>query len=471
MPLPPDASTEKYSFRGFLSELAARGELAEVARPFDTEGFELAALASSLDGGPALLLDSVGDTGIAVALNVLNSIDRVALGLGLTRADLPTAVGAAIARPLAPRLVETGACQQVDLGADLGRLPIPRFFERETGPYITAGCIVARDVETGRGNLSYARLKPLGRDSALIGIAPNHHLAVMARAAAERGRNLPIAVTIGNSPAILIAGALYLRLGDDEMEVAGALQGSPIDVVRCKGSDLMVPANCEIVIEGEIDANERVNEGLVSEYHGMYEDYGPGQLVRITRITARRDALYQAIMPGFHLEHLVIGGVAIAAGIENLLKGIVPSVRRVAVDNSGCGRLSAVITLAGGHHPGDPAKAVMLALGSVNLIKHVTVVDEDVDPWDEFAVRSAVIGRMRADRDIIVVPGARTDRSEPMKLGGVTAKYGFIATRRAEDRPDWTPALPPAAAYASVADLVDRIRAGARRPEDTAPPI
>ena len=458
---------EPLSFRGFLAMLARRGELAEIAAPMNPDEFELAATASALHDGPAVLFTDTGPGGIPVAANVLNSIDRVALGLGVTRADLPTAISVAIPRAVDPVLVAEGACQEVDLGADLGRLPHPRFFEHETGPYITAGCIVTRDGATGMGNLSYARLKPLGPDTALIGIAPNHHLAVMARAAAARGESQPIAITLGNHPSVLVAAALYLRLGEDEMRVAGAMQGTPVEVVRCKTNDLTVPANCEIVIEGYIDPTETVHEGPVSEYHGMYEDYGPGQLVRITGITTRRNPIYQTIVPGFHLEHLLIGGVAIAAGLEDHLKGLIPSVRRVALDNSGCGRLSAVVTLAEGHHPGDPAKAIMAGLSAVNLVKHVTVVDEDVDPWDEFAVRTAVMTRMRADRDIVLVPGVRTDRSEPMKLGGVMPNYGFNATRRAADRPDWTPALPPASAYAAVSDLVDRVRSGARSPEDT----
>ncbi|MFV0333453.1 MAG: UbiD family decarboxylase [Tropicimonas sp.] len=463
MPLPANAATETNSFRGFLARLQEAGELAEITTSLDPEEFELSAIASALHDGPAAIFTNTGATGIPVVANVLNSVDRVALGLGLTRADLPTAISEAITRPLPPNVVASGACQEVDLGADLTRLPIPRFFEHEGGPYITAGCIVTTDRESGIANLSYARVRPTGPETALIGIAPNHHLAVMARAAAARGEEQPIAITLGNAPSVLMAAALYLRLGDDEMEVAGALEGAPIDCVRCRTSDLLVPANCEIVIEGVIDPEERVHEGPVSEYHGMYEDYGPGQLVRIRKITTRRNALYQAIVPGFHLEHLLIGGVSIAAGLESHLKGFIPAVRRVAIDNSGCGRLSAVVTLAEGHHPGDPKKAILGALSAVNLVKHVTVVDEDVDPWDEFAVRNAVMTRMRAERDIVIVPDMRTDRSEPMKLGGTITNYGFVATRRADDRPDWTPALPPQTAYETTADIVARIRAGARK--------
>ena len=137
--------------------------------------------------------------------------------------------------------------------------------------------------------------------------------------------------------------------------------------------------------------------------------------------------------------------------------------RGVAVSNSGCGRLSAVVALAPDHRPGDAAKSILATLGAVNLIKQVSVVDDDIDPWDEAAVQWAIATRMRADRDIVVVNGVRTDRSEPMKLGGTIAKYGFDATRRAEDREDWSRALPPASAYERVTRIVDAIRHGKRR--------
>lgn len=463
MTLPPLATPTETSFRSFLALLKEKGELATISGDVDGEGFGISACLSALHhGGPALHFTDPGTTGITVAGNLLNSIDRVALGLDLTRADLPTAIADAIKRPVAPSVQPNGTCQEVDLPPDLDRLPIPRFFEHETGPYITAGCIIAKDSQTGLGNLSYARLKPLGGNRALIGIAPNHHLSVMARAAAARGEKLPIAITIGNHPAILVAAALYLRLGEDEMEVAGAMLGKPVDVVRCRTSDLLVPADCEIVIEGEIDTNETVEEGPVSEYHGMYERYGVGQIVTVKAITHRRNAIFQVIEPGFHIEHLLIGGVAIAAGLEEHLKGFIPAVRRVSVLNSGGGRLACVVTLGEEHRPGDAKKAIMGALSAVNLIKQVTVVDDDIDPWDEFAVQYAVSMRMRAERDIVVIPGVRTDRSEPMKLGGTIANYGFDATKRKEDREDWTPAAPPESARTAVKSIVDAIQAGQR---------
>ncbi len=240
---------------------------------------------------------------------MLASRARIAAALGVAVDEIqePDAGGAghaAARRGTWP----TPPCQEVQIESpDLAELPIPWFFEHETGPYVTAGAIVARDGDDGAANLSIARLKPLGGNRAMAGIAPNHHLAVLGRRAAARGESLPIAVTIGNHPAALLASCLYLDLGADELEHAGGLLGEPVEVARTDDG-LAVPAHCELVLEGHLNYSELVEEGLVSEFHGMYEDYGAGAVVTFQRLTMRRDAIYQAIEPGRHAEHLLLGG-------------------------------------------------------------------------------------------------------------------------------------------------------------------
>lgn len=437
------------SLRRYLAALAEQGELRTIAQPASVE-FEISAYLTLIGDGPALLFERIPGHELRVLGNVLPTRRRIALGLGTTVADLQRKIVAAIKAPIAPRLTGAAPCQEIAVEKpDLGALPVPRFFERETGPYITAGAIVARDPESGRGNLSFARLKPLGGNRAFIGIAPNHHLAVFARRAADRGRTLPIAVTLGNHPAVLIASALYLGLGEDELEVTGALLGAPVEVARCSHADLDVPAHCEIVLEGTLDPAQRIREGPVSEFHGFYEDYGDGYIVEFARLTRRRDAIFQVIQPGYAPEHVWIGGEAIAAGLAIRLSQSVPNVREVAVTPGGCGRLHAVVSLAD-PRPGDARQAISLALSAVNLIKRVTVVDADVDPWDAVRVEWAAATRMRADRDLVIVPGARTDRSDPLEDGGVIAKLGIDATRKADDRDDWAAAAPPPAVLAKV---------------------
>jgi 4-hydroxy-3-polyprenylbenzoate decarboxylase len=174
-------------------------------------------------------------------------------------------------------------------------------------------------------------------------------------------------------------------------------------------------------------------------------------VARFRCLTRRADALMQVIQPGYYPEHSLVGGVPIAAGLASALHAAAVPVREVAVGHGGCGRLDAVVSLHA-HRPGEPRKAMFSAWGSVNLIKNITVVDDDVDPWDTAQVAWAVATRMRADRDLLVVPGARTDRSEPIKQGGVIAKLGMDATRRSDDRPDWERALPPPEAVRRVTE-------------------
>jgi 4-hydroxy-3-polyprenylbenzoate decarboxylase len=437
------------SLRRFLATLTGREALRIISKPASVD-FEISAYLSLIGDGPALLFENIPGHDLRVVGNLLPTRERIALGLETAVADLQRKIVNAIGAPVAPRSVGDGPCQELVVDTpDLGALPVPRFFEHETGPYLTAGAIVARDPVSGRGNLSFARLKPLGGSRAFIGIAPNHHLAEFARRAADLGRTLPIAVTLGNHPAVLIAAALYLGLGEDELHVAGALLGEPVEVVRCGHADLAVPAHCEIVLEGTLNPTERIREGPVSEYHGYYENYGDGYVVEFARLTRRRDAILQVIQPGYAPEHVWIGGEAIAAGLAIRLSQVLPSVRAVAVTPGGCGRMHAVVSLST-PRPGDARQAISLGLSAVNLVKRVTVVDDDIDPWDATRVEWAIATRMRADRDLVMVPGAKTDRSDPIENGGVIAKLGFDATRKADDRDDWTFALPPALVLAKV---------------------
>lgn len=437
------------SLRVVLAALERDGELRRVAEPVSPR-FELSAMLSAGDGGPALLFESVHGSPTPIVGNVLGSRARIAESLGVAVDELGERIVAALASPIEPAPAGDAPCQEVVVDdPDLASLPLPWFFEHETGPYVTAGAIVARNCETGAANLSIARIKPLGGARAMAGIAPNHHLAVLGRRAAARGETLPIAVTIGNHPAVLVASCLYLDLGDDELARAGALLGEPVRVARTEAG-LAVPAECEIVLEGRLDYRETVYEGLVSEFHGMYEDYGEGPVVTFTRMTTRRDPILQVVQPGRHREHLLLGGVAIAAGLMAELRRVVPAVREVAVPEGGAGRLTAVVALESGARPGSAQRAMFAAWASVSLIRTVTVVDADVDPWDHEQVEWARTAHARPDRDLVVIGAGQADRADPLEHDRRVAKLGIDATRKTADRADQREAAPPADVLAAA---------------------
>ena len=436
--------SDQQSIRPFLAALEKDGALLKIPKPVNP-AFELSAFLSAVDAGPAALFEKVDGSAFRVAGNLLNSRARIAQALGIGVADIVPRIHQSIRAPLKPVAVQSGRVQDVVIRDNpLAVLPVPRFFEREARHYITAGVILARDPQTGRGNASFARFAIHDGRTAMVGIAPNHHLALFARRAAEAGRALEIAVVIGAHPAIQLAACLYLGVGDDELECAGSLLGKPVNVVPAMTVDLMVPAEAEMVLEGTIDARQPLEEGFVSEYHGMYEQYGPGYLATFSALTHARDAIYQAIEPGYHREHIYLGALPIAASLRSAISAVVPNVRDVAVTEAGAGRTDIVVQLDA-PRPGQARRAMFAAFAAVSLVKRVTVVDADIDPWDATAVEWARVHRMKLERDLLLVPHAGTDRSEAMEDGGLVTKAGFDATAKAGDRVEGIDrALPPA---------------------------
>lgn len=445
-----------------LEELRQRGELLVVDDAVDPV-FDLSALFSLTHETHAVIANRINGFEMPVFGNLLSSLDRIALALDVKREDIQSSLLASVRKPVAPVVVDDAPVQQLAFTQDvLARLPVPTFFAKETGPYITAGLMVARDPETGLGNASYARLKILSPNEAMIGIAPNHHLAIMARKAAEKGDVLPFAVVLGAHPIIQLAACLYLNLGDDEMHCAGALFGEPVRMARCTTSDVLVPAEAEIVIEGKIHADHPVKEGLVSEYHGMYEDYGSGVLATFDCLTMRRDAMFQVIEPGYHAEHIYLAAVPIAASLKAQLSRVILNVGEVAVTASGCGRTNVVIQIHN-PRPGQARRAMAVCWGAVSIVKSVTVVDADVDPWDLEAVELAKSTRMRVERDILIVPGMTADRSEPQEDGFLVSKIGYDATCKPADRKEgYDKALPPAESYERMRAVIARSQEGAK---------
>lgn len=444
--------SDAQSIRPFLRHLDAQGALLHVDKPVDP-CFEVSAFLSAADAGPAVQFDAVSGSPMRIVGNLFNGRGRIAAALGIEAADLLPRIHDAIRSPVAPVEVADPPVQsQLCRQAPLSRLPVPRFFEREARHYITAGTIVARDPETGRGNLSFARLAVLDGSTAMIGIAPNHHLALFARRAAALGRPLDIAVVIGAHPAIQLAACLYLGVGDDEMHCAGRLLGAPVRLARALTVDLRVPAEAELVLEGTIDAGRTVEEGFVSEYHGMYEHYGAGYLATFNVLTQREDAMLQVIEPGYHREHMYLAALPIAAGLFAAVAAVAANVRDVAVTEAGAGRTDVVVQLAA-PRPGQARRVMFAAFAAVNIVKRITVVDEDIDPWDPVAVDWARTNRMRLERDLMLIPHAGADRSEPMEHGGCVTKVGFDATAKPDDRVEGNErAQPPAAVRAAAAE-------------------
>jgi len=441
------------SFCAYLARLAAAGEVLTVDQRVSPE-FELGACLSILDDGPAVQFTNVADSDLPVVGNLLNSRERIAAALGLDVEALEDRIAASAAAPVPPTSTDGAQWQEVTAPTDFAALPVPSFFERETGPYITAGVILAQDVLSGERNMSYARFKVLGRSTAMLGVSPNHHLGQMVARAASAGRRLPIAVALGNHPAVMLAACLYLNFGDDEAACAGALLGEPLAMTPSPVNGIPVPAGSEMVLEAEVDGSEQIDEGPISEFHGLYHEYGRGFRTHFGLCSRRRDASFQVILPGLHQEHVLLGGVAIAAGLKARLRTRIPNVAAVAVPDTGAGRTSAVVALHDAR-PGQAQQAMLACMSDVPLIKQVVVVDEDIDVWNTKAVEWARMTRVRPERDILIIPHAKTDRSEPLQVDFTVGKLGIDATSKPDDRKEgFGLSRPPVQALEQAAKLL-----------------
>jgi 2,5-furandicarboxylate decarboxylase 1 len=414
------------SLRGWLDRLGHTGRLAG-ARPGTALRFGVAAVASRLDGHRATLFPQPGGHPTPVVSGLLSQREWMAEALGVGPHELVETFQRACRHPLPWTPTTDAACQQVvhrtvDLPA---LLPIPTHNEHDHGAYITAGLLIARRPSTGVQNVSIHRLQVSGPNRLGALLLPRHTHAFF-QERENAGEDLEVAVAIGVDPLTLMASQAVVPIDQDELEIAGALRGAPLPVVRCVTNDVHVPAEAEIVLEGRLLAHAREPEGPFGEFPQYYGERAARHVIEIAAVTHRRSPLYHTIVGGGR-EHLLLGAIPREASFLSSLRRSFPCVRAVHLSRGGVCRYHLYVQVTN-PAPGEAKNVVLGALGTHYDIKHVTVVDDDVDVYDPNEVEWAVATRFQADRDLVVVPGAQGSKLDPSTDGGVGAKLGFDAT-------------------------------------------
>ena len=416
------------SLRPFLEECRARGEVVEEGSA--SSELEAASIIARHDGGPVVVIGDVDGKGIPVVSGLCGARGRIYRALGVDEGTFYSKVSEALRDPLKPRVVEEARFTEVDGGASVDRLPILRHYEGEGGRYITAGVVVARDPDGGFQNASIHRLMVLRGDALAIRLVPRH-LYSMYRRAEERGVELGVAVVIGVHPAVLFAASCSPPLGVDELWVANRLMGGALTVARTPRLGLEVPSEAEIVIEGVMRPGERAVEGPFRDVTGAYDEAREQPVVRVLRVYMRRDPMYHDVLPA-SCEHRLLMGMPREVAIWEAVRMVVPRVRAVRLTPGGFNWLHAVVAI-GKQWEGDGKNAIMAAFTGHPSLKHVVVVDEDVDVDDPVAVERAIALNVQGDEDIVLVRGARGSTLDPSSMRrGVTCKVGVDATRRVE---------------------------------------
>ena len=413
--------------RDWLERLDASGRLLRVRKRVGLR-HELAALSQRLDGERAVLFEATDGPPMPVLANICARREWYAEAMGVPPGRLLPELQRRQEVRIPPRpAADAPFLRNVQTrGIDVRKsLPLPTYHEMDGGPYISAGVFFARDPDTGAGNVSIHRMHCLERDLFGLLVLPRH-LKGMIRRAGERGEALKVAVAVGLDPLLLVASQLVLAPGEDELEIAGGLCGEAVEVVPAPWSGIPVPAQAEIVIEGEIPAGERRREGPFGEFPRYYSPAGEREVLRVRAVSMREGALFYSILPAGR-DHLLMGAVPREAGLLRDLQRAVPSVTDVALPLSGAGRYHCVVQLDK-RNEGEPKSALLAALAAHYDVKHAIAVDRDIDPHDPAMVDWALATRFQADKDLVVVPGAWGSRLDPSAHEGVTAKMGMDAT-------------------------------------------
>lgn len=378
---------------------------------------------------PLLFFHDVKRFPYPVVVNTFASRRRIGYGIGLQEKELISGWKSRSADRIPPIPVKDAPVKEVihqGKEVNLDKYPIPVHFEIDGGRYITGGVVIAKDPDTGVGNLNFTRLQVHDQRRFGASLHSRGDLWDFQRRQSERGKPLEVAVAIGVHPAISVAGATNLPITEDEIELAGALMGEGVQVVPAETVDLMVPAGAEMIIEGRILPDSFADEGPLGEYTGYASSRSTRNVMEVTAITHREDMIFQDIIPGASAEHLNLSKVSRIPRTYHVLKQAFPNVVDLNYPMSGT-HYHCYVSLDK-KIEGQAKQVMMLIFGLDPYIKHIIAVDSDVDVYDEKQVLWALATRFQADRDLFVVPGMPGNLLDPSMVGNVGAKLGLDAT-------------------------------------------
>lgn len=394
-------------FRDFLDALRQKGELIDVNRPISLDLEVGKALRKSAAiSGPAIQFNQNG-TQFPLVGGVYNSRSKALLAFQCTEDNLFEYVLTGLNKPIAPVTVTSAPAQENVLQGDkidLSQLPIPKYSPDDGGAYITAGIIVSADPETGIPDIGNYRFQVIDKTSLSFLAQPNHRLGKHIAKARKMGlKKYPLALIIGVDP--ILAYTCQFQVSDDtnDFEVAGGLRRAPVELVRCKTIDVMVPAYAEFVIEIEVDLTQNVFEGPLGEYTGYYTPGSEKPLARITAITHRNNAYFQALLTGVPpTENHILKQIPFESSFLYTMQKAFPTIKKVAMPPSGGVSFYVVIGMEP-RFAGEARQAILAAMSSNVRPKIVIAVNSDINIQDPNEVEWATSFRMQPHEDAFII--------------------------------------------------------------------
>ena len=408
-------------FRQYVDKLDREGNLRKIRKVVSGD-VEAAAILKAAEPTPVLFENIKETKGFPVAGNIFCTKGSIAKYFGITTADLIPRLTRAIDQRSQPEEIKNAPCQEVDMGTiDLNKLPIFKYNKGDGGKYISSAVVITRDPEYGQ-NLDFHRAMQISNNKMTTRIVEGRDFHKFL----ERNGEVEVAYCVGNTPNVLVAAATSVQTGIDELYIANALE--KMRVTKAKSVNLMIPADCEVVLEGRVFMKERAAEGPFIDLTGTFDVVRQEPVFEIHKITHRRNPIWQALLPG-SLEHQVLMGMPREPTIFKKVTEAGVRCLDVNVNPGGCSWLHAIVKIDKKNED-DGKKAALAAFAGHTSCKHVFVVDKDIDIYDPLQVEWSMATRFQADRGLVnkgKEPGSSLDPSAEPKTK-ITNKVGFDLT-------------------------------------------
>lgn len=419
--------------RRTLNELEKMDELLVCNKEVDPQ-YELGAVLKHFRNKKPIIFEKVKGSSVKAVGGLYGDRDILYNLLQMNHENRLVKFMDAIANPRPYKVVDNGPIKEniISRNIDLSRtFPIPKFQEKDSSSFITAGVLVVKDPATGKHFTSIRRFQINGKDQVSALIA-SPKLTDDFLQLEKQNKPMEVAIILGYDAEFLMASQVSSSsYGVDKYEIDSALRGKPLELVQCETVDLLVPGHCEIVLEGTIVPGKRELEGPFGELMGYYGEQAPHPIIKIDTILHRNDPLFQVAFP-CREEH-VSNGLIREVELYNQLKNQV-DVIDVNVTEGGGYRFNAFASIRK-KKPGDGKSAILAGLGSNSDLKQVVIVDQDVDIFDLQDIEWAITTRSQASVDNVLVPGGIGSSLEPShSLRGITDKVGIDATKPLDDR-------------------------------------
>ncbi|MCT4593554.1 MAG: UbiD family decarboxylase [Anaeromicrobium sp.] len=419
---------ERQMLRGDLEKLRKSGKLLICDKEVDPK-FELGAVLKHFRNKKPILFNNIRGSNVSIIGGLFGDRNIFYHMLGTNHEKRIFKFMHAITNPKGTKLIKDGPIKEniITRNIDISKtFPIPTFHENDSSSFITAGIVIIKDPETGKRYTSIRRLQVNGKDNLSILIA-SPMFTNQLKELKEKKKDMEVAVILGYDYSFLLASQISSELyGVDKYEVDSALREEPLELVKCHTIDLEVPAHGEIVFEGIIPHNREVEEGPFGELMGYYGKVANHPVIEVKAIMFRNNPIFQVSFPcrEEHLSNGLIREVELYTHVRKFAK-----VKDVNVTIGGGCRFHGIVSIEK-KEEGDGKGVILGALGSNKDLKHVIVVDDDIDIFNKDDMEGALATRVQGSRDLVIINGAQGSGLDPShNMRGITDKIGIDATK------------------------------------------